>query len=99
LAIAAAVVIPTFASAENCRSAYGDPVLRYAELLRWKQLGMASVDDGRCKTARQAENSDSLRPVRLHAFRGSRGLPFASIINPQPTKQNTRSKLDPPAHG
>jgi conjugative transfer region protein TrbK len=56
LSIAAAVPMPTFASAQNVDQLPADRVLLNGELERCKQLGMASVDDARCKTARRAEN-------------------------------------------
>lgn len=56
LAIAAAVFVPSFASAQNIDQLLADRGLLNAELERCKQLGMASIDDTRCKTARQAEN-------------------------------------------
>ncbi len=56
LAIAAAVFVPSFASAQSVDQLLGDRARLNAELERCKQLGMASVDDARCKTARQAEN-------------------------------------------
>ena len=100
LAIAAAVVIPTFASAETVDQLMADRVLGNAELEPWKRLGMASVDDPRCKTARQAENK------RLFGT-GATDTPYVPVevypshpsINPQPTKQKTPSKSDPTPHG
>jgi hypothetical protein len=40
--------MPTFASAQNVDQLTADRVLLNAELERYKQLGMASVDDARC---------------------------------------------------
>jgi type II secretory pathway component PulJ len=68
LAMAAAVLMSIFASAQTVDQLMADRVLRNAELERCKQLGMASVQYAGCKTARQAENSGSLgsvRPTRL----------------------------------
>jgi hypothetical protein len=100
LAIAAAVVMPTFASAETVDQLMADRVLRNAELEPRKRRGMASVDDPRCRTARQAENK------RLFGT-GATGTPSAPVevfpsypsINPQPAKHKTPSKSDPMPHG
>jgi conjugative transfer region protein TrbK len=56
LAIAAAVLIPRFASAQSVDQLLADHALLNSEIERCKELGLASVDDARCKTARQAEN-------------------------------------------
>jgi conjugative transfer region protein TrbK len=56
LAIAAAAFVPSFAPAQSVDQLLADHALLNSELQRCKGLGMASVDDARCKTARQAEN-------------------------------------------
>jgi conjugative transfer region protein TrbK len=56
LTMAAAVFSPCAASAQTVDQLMADHVLLNAELERCKQLGMASVNDARCKTAREAEN-------------------------------------------
>jgi len=58
--IAAAIVILSFAgsvrtSAQSVDYLLKDPTLLRSELDRCKQMGMASNDDSRCKTARAAE--------------------------------------------
>ncbi len=47
---------PVAAFAQTVDQLVADHALLNAELDRCKQLGMASVDDPRCKTARAAEN-------------------------------------------
>ena len=47
---------PVAAFAQTVDQLVADHALLNAELDRCKQLGMASVDDARCKTARVAEN-------------------------------------------
>ncbi len=100
LAIAAAVFVPSLASAQSVDQLLGDRALLNAELERCKQLGMASVDGARCKTARQAESKRFFgsgatytpsTPVDV--------LPSHPTIDPQPVKQKTPSKSDPPPHG
>jgi hypothetical protein len=100
MAIAAAVLMPTFASAQTVDQLMADRVLLNAELERRNQLGIASVDDARCKTERQAEKKRFFETgatytpsVPVEVF------PSHPSINPQPTKQNTPTKSDPPAHG
>jgi conjugative transfer region protein TrbK len=56
LTLTAAVISPSAASAQTVGQLMADRALLNAELDRCKQLGMASVDDLRCKTAREAEN-------------------------------------------
>ncbi len=55
-AIVATVLIPSFASAQSVDQLSGDRALLNGELDGCRQLGMASVDDRRCNTARLAEN-------------------------------------------
>ena len=50
------IVAPVAAIAQTVDQLVADHALLNAELDRCKQLGMASVDDARCKTARVAEN-------------------------------------------
>jgi len=50
------VAAPVAAFAQTVDQLVADHALLNAELDRCKQLGMASVDDPRCKTARDAEN-------------------------------------------
>ena len=57
MAIAAAVLMPTFASAQAVDQLMADRVLLNAELERRKQLGIACVDDARCRTERQAKTA------------------------------------------
>jgi hypothetical protein len=58
LAIAAAVLMPTFASAQTVDQLIADHALLNAEFERCKKLRMASVDDMRCISA-------AARPTRL----------------------------------
>jgi conjugative transfer region protein TrbK len=55
LTLAAAIIGPAV-SAQTVDQLLVDRALLNAELERCKQLGRASVDDARCRTARQAEN-------------------------------------------
>ena len=57
MAISAAVLMPTFASAQTVDQLMADRVLLNAELERRKQLGLACVDDARCRTERQAKKA------------------------------------------
>ena len=57
MAIAAAVLMPTFASAQAVDQLMADRVLLNAELERRKQLGIACVDDARRRTERQAKKA------------------------------------------
>ncbi len=58
IATAAALFVaaPVAGFAQTVDQLVADHALLNAELDRCKQLGMASVDDARCKTARAAEN-------------------------------------------
>jgi conjugative transfer region protein TrbK len=100
LAIAAAAFAPNFAAAQSVDQLLADHALLNSELERCKQLGIASVDDARCKTARQAENKRFLgsgatytAPPPVDVF------PSHPKIDPQPTKQKMPSDSDPPPHG
>jgi len=55
-AAALAAIAPITASAQTVDQLVADHALLNRELDRCKQLGIASVDDARCKTARDAEN-------------------------------------------
>jgi conjugative transfer region protein TrbK len=99
LTFSAAVIDPA-ASAQIVDQLLANQALLNAELERCKQLGMASVDDARCRTARQAEKQTALWDrcdytpfVPLAVF------PSHPSIDPQPTKQKTSSKSDPPPRG
>ena len=97
--LGAAVVGPA-ASAQTVDQLMADHALLNAELDRWKQLGMALVDDARCKTARQAENKRFFGTGATYTPSGPVELfPSHPSINPQPMKQKTPSKSDPPPHG
>jgi conjugative transfer region protein TrbK len=100
LAIAAAVLVPRFASAQSVDQLLGDRALLSAELERCKQLGMASVDDARCKTARQAENKRFFGSGATYTPSPPVDVfPSHPTIDLQPMKQKTPSKSDPPPHG
>ena len=92
LAIAAAVLVPTFASAQGVDQLLADRALLNAELERCKQLGMASLDDTRCKTARPAENKRFFGSGAIHTPpRPLDVFPSHPTIDPQPMKQKTPS--------
>jgi len=100
LAIAAAAFVPSFGSAQSVDQLLADHALLNSELQRCKGLGLASVDDARCKTARQAENkrffgsgATYTPPSPVDVF------PSHPKIVPQPTKQKAPSESDPPPHG
>ena len=88
------------ASAQSVDQLLADRALLNAELDRCKQLGMASVDDARCKTARQAENKRFFGDWNdLHAVLPVDVFPSHPTIDPQPAKQKTPAKSDRQPNG
>jgi conjugative transfer region protein TrbK len=97
LTLAAAIIGPA-ASAQTVDQLLGDWALLNTELERCRQLGMASVDDARCKTARQAENKRFFGSGATYTPPGPvEVFPSHPSIDPQPTKHKT-PKSDTP-HG
>ena len=87
-------------SAQTVDQLVANHVLLNAELERCKQLGMASVDDARCKIANAAENKrffgtgkTSYTPHPVNVF------PSAPVVNPQPTPQKGPPKPGSPGNG
>ncbi len=97
VAVAVAIsAVPLTVSAQTIDQLVADHALLNAELDRCKQLGMTSVDDARCKTARAAENK---------RFFGSGTVPYTEgpvqvfqhrpHIDPQPQSQKP-NRAGPP---
>ena len=94
---AAAIVILSFAgsapaSAQSVDDLLKDHALLRSELDRCKQMGMASNDDARCKTARAAEQkrffgsgTSSYTQQPIDVFNGTRKF------DPQPNSQKPQS--------
>ena len=99
LAIAVATYVPCFALAQNADQLVADRALLNAELDRCKQLGMASVDDARCKMARQAENKRFFGTGTTYTPSSVDVFPSHPIIDPQPAKQKMPSKSDRQPNG
>lgn len=82
------VLVPLTASAQTVNQLVANHALLNAELNRCKQLGMASVDDARCKTAWTAENKRFFgsgatyteKPIVIYP-----GLPVPDTSPPKPT--------------
>lgn len=89
IAAAAAVVAvaPIITFAQTVDQLVADHALLNTELDRCKQLGMASVDDARCKTARDAENKRFFGKGTTYTPPSIDVFPSAPAINPQPTQQ------------
>jgi conjugative transfer region protein TrbK len=95
--IAAAIVILSFVgsvrtSAQSVDDLLNDHALLRSELDRCKQMGMASNDDARCKTARAAEQkrffgsaTSSYTQQPIDVFNGTRKF------DPQPNSQKPQS--------
>ena len=92
-------VAPITTLAQTVDQLVADHALLIAELDRCKQLGMVSVDDPRCKTARVAENKrffgngTTYTPAPVNAF------PNREKFDPQPNSQKALPKLDGPPNG
>lgn len=91
--IAIVACSPIVASAQTVDQLVADHALLNTELDRCKQIGMASVDDPRCKTAWTAENKrffgngqTTYTPGPVDVF------PSAPAIDPQPTQQKGQPK-------
>ena len=89
IAVAAALfaATPVAAFAQTVDQLVADHALLNAELDRCKQLGMASVDDARCKTARAAENKRFFGSGTTYTPHPVDVFPTAPGIDPQPTQQ------------
>ncbi len=86
--VAIAAAAPRIASAQTVDQLVADHALLNAELERCKQLGMASVDDARCKTARLAEN-------RRFFGGGTHYTPSTPYTTPGEKAPDTGSPLPP----
>ena len=97
IAAVASASIP--ASAQTVDQLVSNTKLLNAELDRCKQLGMASVDDARCKTARAAEdkrffgNGTTYTPGPVQVFQ------HPPHIVPQPERQKPPEETAGPPHG
>ena len=98
---ATAALVPVAASAQTVDQMLADHTLLRSELDRCKQLGLASNDDPRCRTARTAEQR------RFFGDGGSTYMqqpvdvfPGHEQFDPQPSSQKSapRSHAGPP-HG
>ena len=90
---------PVAVFAQTVDQLVADHALLNAELDRCKQLGMASVDDARCKTARVAENKRFFRNGTTYTPHSVDVFPTAPGINPQPTQQKEPPKPSAPPNG
>ena len=84
LAIAAAAFVPSFAPAQSIDQLLADHALLNSELERCKELGLASVDDARCKTARQAENKRFFGSGTIYTDKPVQVYPGAPVPEPNP---------------
>lgn len=89
------VAAPVAAFAQTVDQLIADHALLNAELDRCKQLGMASVDDARCKMARDAENkrffgsSTIYAPAPLNIFPSTPDKLVPAQKQPTPTPPST----------
>jgi conjugative transfer region protein TrbK len=95
--IAAAILVLSFAgpvstSAQSVNDLLNDHLLLRSEVERCKQMGMASNDDARCKTARAAEQkrffgsgTSSYTQQPVDVFNGT------GKFDPQPNSQKPQS--------
>ena len=87
------------ASAQTVDQLVANQALLNAELERCKQLGMASVDDARCKTARTAENKRFFGGGATYTDRPVQVFQHPPHVNPQPMQQKAPSDASGPPNG
>lgn len=97
IAAALVVLIATSAgaSAQSIEDLLKDHVLLRSELDRCKQLGLASNDDLRCKTARAAEQKRFFGSGPTYTEKPVEVYPNAPVPDPKPAPSSTGS----PPHG
>lgn len=91
---AAATIMPVAASAQTVDQLLADHAQLRSELDRCKQLGMASNDDPRCRTARTAEQRRFFGSAPTYTDRPVRVYPDAPVPDLRPPKTNAG-----PPHG
>lgn len=92
IAAAIAASVPFAASAQTVEQLVANHALLNAELNRCKQLGMASVDDARCKTAWTAENQRFFGNGTTYTPDPVNVFPNREKFDPQPHSQKVNPK-------
>lgn len=97
VAVALTAPVPLAASAQTVDQLVKNHALLNAELDRCKQLGMVSVDDARCKTARGAENKRFFEngQTTYKPSTPANIFPSHPTIDPQPNAQKLKPSGPP----